>query len=167
MVKVRGSTIIVAALHGGIPPKPAAKLGLDAMQIVKKGRVEWAKKDMWLRNMPITVVPEYASDGQVDVRLKFSSLAHEAKSLGPSGVASAIGGRVVDERRKLVEVDGEILPYVAAYIKKKMEGYKSPFPSRRLPRSLYGEGAYAKEARRRGILERVARPGLAWPPPPE
>jgi len=160
MVLVRPQFVLASAQE-----KPLARheLSIGGLQLVSRGAVVWAKKSAWFRNAPYTVGP-WAHTGQLEVRAQLAELAKEAARLGAEGIASAVGGKVIQGKRgKLIQLpDGRVLPPVAAFIAAKMKGYRAPsrltppYPSQ-LRRSAYTyERIRAElEARRAGGAARA------------
>lgn len=107
MVLVR-PTVITAALTGTFPARP--ELPLFGMQLVARGRVYWAEKAAWFRNVPYTAI--YPHPGQIEARIRFGELAREAKARG--------------EINKVSTRLGKWLPGAAAYIADNMAGYRAP-----------------------------------------
>jgi len=95
-------------------PMPTDRPGksISGVQIVSRGKVIWAKKVSWLRCPPFTVGP-FAHDGQIQVRLKFSSLAKEAAARRETARDSAVNVKYG-------------LVGAAGYIKEHMPGYTAP-----------------------------------------
>ena len=121
MVIARPTTVM--AMVGGVFPA-RHELAMYGMQIVSKGRVEWAKKAAWFRNVPYTAI--YPHEGQIETRIQFGVYAKEAASMSVDAVAAACGGQVYDRARNLVLCNGMVLPKVAAYIMAKMKGFRAP-----------------------------------------
>ena len=121
MVIVRPTTLM-AAIGGAFPARH--ELAMFGIQIVSKGKVEWAKKAAWFRNVPYTAI--YPHEGQIETRIQFGTLAKEAASMSVDAVAAACGGQVYDRARNLVLCNGMVLPKVAAYIMAKMKGFRAP-----------------------------------------
>ena len=97
----------------GMPRWQASVAGI---QLVTKP-VFWSKKPAYLRNLPYTNVSPHA--GQIEVRIHFGRLAKEAKRVGEVGTKGKF-------------IDG--LPGAAAYIHKKMKGFRAPHA---LPKEAY------------------------------
>jgi hypothetical protein len=112
MVLVR-PTVVMGVITGAFPRR--SELALYGMQIVSKGRVWWAEKAAWFRNVPVTAI--FPTDGQLQTRIRFGELAKEAKAMGATGTR---------EKPAKSERLGKYFVGAAAYIADHMYGYKAP-----------------------------------------
>jgi hypothetical protein len=94
------------------------------MQIVAKSdKLWWAEKAAWFRNVPVTAVTP--SPAQAEVRVKFGTLAREAKEKKATGTR---------EKPAYSTRLGRYFVGAAAYIADNMAGYKAKAPSRLVPK---------------------------------
>lgn len=100
-------TFVMAAIAGTFPAR--FELPLYGMQIVSRGRVTWAEKAAWFRNVPVTAV--YPTPAQAEVRVRFGEMAKEAKARG--------------EINKVSSRLGKWLPGAAAYIADHFHGFRA------------------------------------------
>jgi len=114
---------------------PRNAIGAKGIQLYSPGAMFWSKKSLIARNAPYTIESPHL--GQIEVRLQFASVAHEAK------------GRTGFE-------DG--LPVVAAHIRRAMTGYRA---ADRMPEEAYPSKTkpcfHTEEDLRRMLEEKAAR----------
>jgi len=110
------------------------------IQVVSRGKVIWARKPMWLRNIPYTAVAPHR--GQYEVRKRFAEIAKKAK--GEKGI-------------KMTDI-GPLTP-AAARIHEELKGYTAPhrmspeeYPSRK-QRTFHTVESLELYAKRRGWVE--------------
>ena len=124
MVLVR-PTVVTAALGGVFPSR--AELPMYGLQIVRKGRVVWASKPFWFRNVPYTAI--FPTLGQMEWRVEFGETAKGLK--GTKGF-----GTLAEAGKKLPA--GATVVKVAAEIQRALKGKRAPhrlspeeYPSRK------------------------------------
>jgi len=138
MVLLRPQTLLAAFGK----PMPRSAIGAKGVQIYGPGAMSWSKKALIIRNAPYTI--ESPTLGQIEVRLTFADIAHQAR--GMRGLRNG-------------------LPGAASFVQEALRGYRAAdrlepeeYPSK-VKRSFHTEEELRRmlEEKARGRREELAR----------
>jgi hypothetical protein len=87
-MKLRGSTVVAAALAAAGKAEARWQMGAKAIQIYTPGGMYWSRKLVILRNAPYTIESPHL--GQIKLRKLFGKLAREAKAQGLKGIKEGL-----------------------------------------------------------------------------